>query len=51
MRWMRLSEVPERDRAFLWAAGLITVDGFFQEVEAWGDAPSYPGPHKSPQRL
>ena len=43
MRWLRLSEIPERDRAFLWAAGLLSIDGFPEEVESWGESISYPG--------
>jgi ADP-ribose pyrophosphatase YjhB (NUDIX family) len=43
MQWLALSEIPERDRAFLWAAGLLGVDAFFAEVERWGDRTSYPG--------
>jgi ADP-ribose pyrophosphatase YjhB (NUDIX family) len=42
VRWMHLREVPERDRAFLWAAGLLGVGDFWVEVERWGDDPSYP---------
>jgi len=37
-----LWEIAERDRAFLWAAGLLSVDDFPSQVEAWGDDPSYP---------
>lgn len=43
MKWVTLSEIPERDRAFLWAAGLLGVEGFFAEVSDWGDSISYPG--------
>lgn len=43
LRWLRLSEIPERDRAFLWAAGLLSIDGFLEEVESWGESTSYPG--------
>ena len=43
MRWLALSEIPERDRAFLWAAGLLSVEAFCTEVERWGDRISYPG--------
>ena len=43
MEWLRLSEVPERDRAFLWAAGLLGIDSFLSEAEQWGDRISYPG--------
>jgi ADP-ribose pyrophosphatase YjhB (NUDIX family) len=42
MCWLRLSEIPERDRAFLWAAGLLSVGDFVSEVENWGDDTSYP---------
>jgi len=43
VQWLRLSEIPERDRAFLWAAGLLGVEAFLAEVEGWGDGTSYPG--------
>ena len=43
VQWLRLSEIPERDRAFLWAAGLLGVEGFWAEVSGWGDRISYPG--------
>lgn len=42
VRWMALSEIPERDRAFLWAAGLLGIKEFLAEVSSWGDAVSYP---------
>lgn len=42
LRWLKLSEIPERDRAFLWAAGLLSIDGFLEEVEGWGESTSYP---------
>jgi 8-oxo-dGTP pyrophosphatase MutT (NUDIX family) len=43
VQWLRLSEIPERDRAFLWAAGLLGVGDFLAEVERWGDDVSFPG--------
>jgi ADP-ribose pyrophosphatase YjhB (NUDIX family)/RimJ/RimL family protein N-acetyltransferase len=43
MKWVTLSEIPERDRAFLWAAGLLGVAEFSDEVSGWGDCVSYPG--------
>jgi len=43
VRWLALHEIPERDRAFLWAAGLLGVGSFLEEVERWGDRISYPG--------
>ena len=42
VRWLTLAEIPERDRAYLWAAGLMSVPGFVDEVSGWGDALSYP---------
>jgi len=42
VQWLRLADIPERDRAFLWAAGLLSVDEFLLEVENWGDDPGYP---------
>jgi len=52
LQWLRLGELPERDRAFLWAAGLLGVEGFLDEVEGWGDCISYPvavGPDEAPR--
>jgi ADP-ribose pyrophosphatase YjhB (NUDIX family) len=43
VRWLTLREIPERDRAFLWAAGLLGIECFLEEVAAWDDHPSYPG--------
>jgi 8-oxo-dGTP diphosphatase len=43
VRWMRLADLPERDRAFLWAAGLLAVPVFLAEIAAWSDRISYPG--------
>ena len=42
LRWLKLSEIPERDRAFLWAAGLLSIDDFLEEVAGWGESTSYP---------
>ena len=47
MQWLRLSEIPERDRTFLWAAGLLGVNDFLSEVESWGSDTSYPGEEHS----
>ncbi len=41
--WKELTELSEKDRAFLWAYGLMEVDGFFEEILSWGDEISYPG--------
>lgn len=41
--WMSLKEISEKDRAFLWGYGLLSVDGFFEEIREWGAEISYPG--------
>jgi 8-oxo-dGTP pyrophosphatase MutT (NUDIX family) len=43
VQWLSLREIPERDRAFLWASGLIAIAQFRREMESWGDEISYPG--------
>jgi len=40
--WMTLEEIPERDRAYLFAAGLLSIPDFLFEVSRWGDEISYP---------
>ena len=42
--WRSLDEIPERDRVFLWAAGLVGIDGYIDEVGRWGSQISYPQP-------
>ena len=42
VRWLTLAEVPERDRAYLWAAGLMSLSDFLGELNNWGDELSYP---------
>jgi 8-oxo-dGTP pyrophosphatase MutT (NUDIX family) len=42
LKWMALAEISERDRAFLWAAGLLGIERFSTEVSIWGDDISYP---------
>jgi 8-oxo-dGTP diphosphatase len=42
IRWLRLEEITERDRAFLWASGLLSVPKYWSLVERWGDEISYP---------
>jgi hypothetical protein len=42
VRWLTLAEIPERDRAYLWAAGLMSISVFLDEVSNWGDELSYP---------
>lgn len=43
MKWLNLWEIPERDRCFLWASGLIGVGNIIKEIENWGNEISYPG--------
>jgi len=42
LKWVTLSEISERDRTFLWAAGLLGVAEFWAEVFDWGNSVSYP---------
>jgi ADP-ribose pyrophosphatase YjhB (NUDIX family) len=42
MQWLTLAEIPERDRAYLWAAGLMNIAVFHDEVSNWGDEISFP---------
>lgn len=44
MKWLKLSEISERDRTFLWAAGLLGIGDFLEEVYGWGEKISYPEP-------
>lgn len=39
---MKLRDMNEKDRAFLWSYGLMDVEGFFDEVISWGDTISCP---------
>ena len=43
VKWMRLDEISERDRAYLFGAGLMRVPYFHDEVLMWdGEDISYP---------
>jgi len=42
LQWLTLAEIPERDRAYLWAAGLLSIPEFLEQVTKWGDELSYP---------
>ena len=43
LKWMRLDEIAERDRAYLFGAGLMRVPRFHDEVLMWdGEDISYP---------
>jgi len=46
--WMKLEEISEKDRAFLWYYGLISVEGFFDRIREWGNEISYP--HQDDER-
>ncbi|MBV7327933.1 NUDIX hydrolase [Chloroflexi bacterium TSY] len=47
VKWLRLADIAERDRVFLWAAGLLGIGDFLAEVERWGDLKSYPEQEQS----
>ena len=49
--WMSLDEISEKDRAFLWAYGLMQVKGIFDEIKKWGDEISYPIAKAKPKFL
>lgn len=40
--WLGLNEISEKDRAFLWSYGLISVKDYFEEIKTWGNEISYP---------
>ena len=44
MAWKALRDLAEVDRVYLWAAGLLSVPGFFEEITHWPRQPSYPVP-------
>ncbi len=43
VRWLRLKDFSERERAFLWSWGLLDVEGFFDIAAGWGNEVSCPG--------
>ncbi|MFC1953574.1 NUDIX hydrolase [Chloroflexota bacterium] len=42
VKWVTLAEIPERDRAFVWAAGLVGIEEFATELISWSNVISYP---------
>lgn len=42
VEWRTLDSLCERDRAYMWSAGLFYVDEFAKELDSWGDDISYP---------
>jgi 8-oxo-dGTP diphosphatase len=40
--WIGLDELAERDRVYLWTAGLLSVEGFYEETERWPRKKAYP---------
>jgi ADP-ribose pyrophosphatase len=42
VEWRALNTLSERDRAYMWAAGLFSYDEFAKELDSWGDDVSYP---------
>lgn len=46
VKWLGLDEIAERDRAYLFGAGLMRIPEFHDIVLKWGDdVISYPGEH------
>lgn len=41
-KFMKLNEIPERDRVFVWAGGLVSIKSFWKIVEGWGNEISIP---------
>jgi len=35
VRWMTLDELTKTDQAFLWAAGLLSIPQFFEDLVPW----------------
>lgn len=50
LAWLALDELSERDRVYLWTAGLLAVDPFFADITAWSRAPAAP-PREAPSRF
>lgn len=42
VQWVSLDEICERDRAYLWASGLLCIEQFADELSSWGDDISFP---------
>ena len=40
--WLSLKQLAERDRVYLWTAGLLAIPGFLQEIERWPREAAYP---------
>jgi 8-oxo-dGTP diphosphatase len=51
VKWLALSEIPERDRVYLWAAGLLGIGRFLSEVSSWGGEISYPRKGTSDEQI
>ena len=41
--WLSLDKICERDRAYLFASGLLSIKQIADELQTWGDDISYPG--------
>lgn len=44
--WKGMDELSEKDRAFMWSYGFISVGNFYDELCSWGDEISYPKKEK-----
>ena len=43
INWLALDEISEIDRAFLWAAGLVSIPQFYEELLSFKREISFPG--------
>ena len=50
VEWRALNELCERDRAWMWSAGLTYYNIFSSELDSWGNDISYPSKRKSEKR-
>lgn len=51
VNWLSLNEICERDRAHIWAAGLLAIKEFGDELILWSDDISYPSYKKDKIKL
>ena len=45
--WKTLAQLSEKDRLFLWTAGLVSITPFADEALSWPDTASYPSAIKA----
>ena len=42
LAWLSFDDLAERDRAYLWTSGILTIGIFAQDLLTWGTAPLPP---------